>query len=108
MNWTDIIVALISLAGAFIGTVYGIHRANNLTVYRIEQLEKKMDMNSSMQERVLLMEQELKEIKAQLSRIGDSVTRYGEQIDTVYTLADKNQNRIEAIERSIIVKERRN
>ena len=106
MNWTDIVVSLISLLGALIGTMWGIHRANNLTVYRIEQLEKKMDSHANMQERVILMEQELKDIKSQLSRIGDSVARYGEQIDNVYTLADKNQSRIEAIERGIIVKER--
>ena len=38
-----IIVALLSLAGTLIGSLFGIIAANKLVVYRIEQLEKKVE-----------------------------------------------------------------
>lgn len=40
---TAITVALISLVGSLCGTFGGIFVSSKLTIYRIEQLEKKMD-----------------------------------------------------------------
>ena len=40
---TEIIVALLSLLGTAIGSLAGIMAANKLVVYRIEQLEKKVE-----------------------------------------------------------------
>lgn len=64
-----IIVAVLSLAGTLCGTMYGIYKANNLVTYRLEQLEKKMDIHNGVQDRVLTMEQELKFIKAIIDKI---------------------------------------
>lgn len=99
MNWTDIIVALISLCGAAIGTAYGIHRANNLTLYRIEQLEKKVDIHNGVMERVTVIEQQMEQWRRTTEKLNDRVTAHGEQIDQAYTLAEKNEGRIQLLER---------
>lgn len=99
MNWTDIIVALISLAGAAIGTAYGIHKANNLTIYRIDQLEKKVEIHNQVQERVTVIEQQLASWRATTEKLNDRVSAHGEQIDQAWTLAEKNEGRIQLLER---------
>ena len=43
----NIIVALIAFAGTAIGTFGGIVTSSKLTMYRIEQLEKKVDKHNS-------------------------------------------------------------
>ena len=40
---TEILVALIGLAGSGLGSVLGILVSSKLTQYRLEQLEKKVD-----------------------------------------------------------------
>ena len=51
-----IIVALLSLAGTLIGTFGGIVTSNKLTIYRIEQLEKKVEKHNNVIERVYNLE----------------------------------------------------
>lgn len=54
---TEIFIALLSLAGTFIGSLAGILTANKLTNYRIGQLEKKVEKHNSVIERVYDLEQ---------------------------------------------------
>jgi len=56
-----IIVGLLSLGGTLIGTVGGIIASQKLTIYRIQQLEKKMDRHNQVIERVFLMEGRMNE-----------------------------------------------
>jgi uncharacterized protein Yka (UPF0111/DUF47 family) len=51
-----IIVALLSLAGTLIGSIFGILAANKLTNYKIEQLEKKVEKHNQVIERVFKLE----------------------------------------------------
>ena len=53
----DIMIALIALIGTAIGTGGGILMSNRLTVYRIEQLEKKMDKHNTLIERTYKLEE---------------------------------------------------
>ena len=53
-----IVVALISFAGTFAGTLGGIITSNKLTNYRIEQLEKKVEKHNKVVERVYALEKE--------------------------------------------------
>ena len=55
-----IVVALLSMAGTLIGSVAGIMTANKLTVYRIDQLEKKVDKHNTVIERVAVLERDQK------------------------------------------------
>lgn len=51
-----VIVALLSLFGTLIGSLFGILTANKLTIYRIEQLEKKVEKHNNVIERVYKLE----------------------------------------------------
>lgn len=75
-----IVVGVLSLVGTLIGSIAGIMTAQKLTVYRIEQLEKKVDkMYESTTEysnRITLLEKDnriqwkaIEEIKAMLKEL---------------------------------------
>lgn len=70
-----IIVALLSLVGTLIGSLCGILAANKLVVYRIEQLEKKVEKHNNVIERVYNLEKDeaviKEEIKVANHRIDD-------------------------------------
>ena len=70
-----VLVALISFAGTFAGTIGGIITSNKLTTYRIEQLEKKVEMHNKVVERVYVLEKERavfeEEMKVANHRIDD-------------------------------------
>ena len=70
-----IIVAALALIGTLGGTFGGILTANKLTNYRIEQLEKKVEMHNRVVERVYILEKNEavmeEEIKVANHRIDD-------------------------------------
>ncbi|MGI6192697.1 MAG: hypothetical protein ACOYI3_03945 [Christensenellales bacterium] len=55
-----VLVALLSLAGTAIGSLIGIITNNKLIIYRLEQLEKKVEKHNSVIERVALLEKDTK------------------------------------------------
>lgn len=54
-----IIISLISLAGTLVGTFAGIVASAKLTVYRIEQLEKKVEKHNNLVERMYRLEEKV-------------------------------------------------
>lgn len=56
MNWTDIVVALLALVGTAVGSFSGFQ----LTSYRVEQLEKKVDRHNHFAERLPVLEEKIK------------------------------------------------
>lgn len=52
----EIVVGVLSLCGTLIGTVGGILASNKLTLYRIGELEKKVDKHNNVIERVFRLE----------------------------------------------------
>lgn len=64
MGTSEIIVAILSLVGTFIGSYSGIR----LMSYRIEQLEKKVEKHNNVVERMALVE---KDIRVANHRIDD-------------------------------------
>ena len=58
---STIIVALVSFAGTVIGTIGGIIATNRLVAYRLEQLEKKVDLHNNAVERLFKVEGQLLE-----------------------------------------------
>lgn len=54
-----IIVAILSLIGTLLGTLGGIVASSKLTIYRIEQLEKKVEKHNNVIERVFNLEKKL-------------------------------------------------
>ena len=61
---SEIIVALLSLIGTFLGTFSGIR----LVTYRLEQLERRVEKHNSVIERMALAEKDIRESER---RIGD-------------------------------------
>ena len=53
---SEIVVALISLAGTFLGTIGGILASQKLISYRISQLEEKVDKHNTLIDRMYRIE----------------------------------------------------
>lgn len=74
-----LIVAGLSLVGTLAGTFGGILTSNNLTGYRIEQLEKKVEKHNQVVERVFRLEDNDKLLEEKINvanrRISDLETR---------------------------------
>lgn len=68
-----IIVALLSLAGTLMGSLFGILAANKLVVYRIEQLEKKVEKHNNVLERVYSLETEEAVIKEEIKVVNHRI-----------------------------------
>lgn len=54
----EVITAAISLVGTLVGTLGGIALSSNLTNYRIEQLEKKVEKHNNLITRTYKLEQD--------------------------------------------------
>ena len=64
-----IIVAVLSLVGTLVGSLAGIMTANKLVVYRIEQLEKKVEKHNNVIERVYMLEKNEAVIEEELEHL---------------------------------------
>lgn len=53
---STVIIALVSFAGTVVGTIGGIIATNKLVTYRLEQLEKKVDLHNNAVERLFKVE----------------------------------------------------
>lgn len=58
-----VIVALVSFAGTVIGTLGGILATNKLVTFRLEQLEKKVDLHNNAVERLFKVEGQMTEVQ---------------------------------------------
>ncbi len=71
---SEIIVALLSLAGTLMGSLGGILAASKLTNYRLSQLEAKVDKHNRFGERIPVLEEKLKVVNHRLDDL-EEVTR---------------------------------
>lgn len=67
------IMAAVSLVGSLIGTLSGIVISNKLTMYRIEQLEKKVEKHNNVVERTALVEKDLKAVWHNVDEMKDDI-----------------------------------
>ena len=71
----EVISAALSLVGTLVGTLGGIALSSNLTNYRIEQLEKKVEKHNNLITRTYKLEQEFavmdEKVKVANHRIDD-------------------------------------
>ena len=70
---SEIIVALLSLAGTAIGSLFGVMQANRLTSYRIQQLEEEVNKHNNLVERMAIVERDIKAAHHRLDEIHDEV-----------------------------------
>ena len=57
---TEITVSLISFLGTLLGTLGGLIASGRLTIYRISQLEKKVEKHNNLVERMVKVENSVK------------------------------------------------
>lgn len=86
-----ITVALIGLAGSGIGSLAGVVTASKLTLYRIEQLEKKVEKHNNLVERTYKLEKKEELLEAKLA---DHEKLYAEKISVA-------NHRIEDLEKDL-------
>ena len=76
-----IIIALISLFGTVLGTFGGIMTSNKLVIYRIQQLEAKVEKHNQVVERVFRLEDNDKLLESKINdannRINDLARNMG-------------------------------
>ncbi len=70
-----IVVALISLIGTLLGSLFGILAANKLTNYRIQKLEEKVEKHNKVIERVYHLETLDEVIEDQIKTINKRIDR---------------------------------
>lgn len=104
IDWTDIIVALIALLGTGLGTFYGIQKANSLVEYRLKQLEDKVTIHNNLVERMTVVEHDIKAIKTASEKQHAQIIAQSETIDQAYTLAEKNESRIQLLEKGFMAR----
>lgn len=59
MDLTAIIVALVGCLGTVVTALFGIKQSNDKTLYRIDELEKKVEKHNNLVERTYHIEQEI-------------------------------------------------
>lgn len=57
---SEIIVAVLSLVGTLCGSYFANRKSTALIIYRIEQLEKKVEKHNNIIERTYLLEEKMK------------------------------------------------
>lgn len=67
MDWSTILVAAITAIFGFAGTALGTIRGHQLTSYRVEQLEKKVDEHNNFARRIPVVEEQIKVINHRIS-----------------------------------------
>ena len=68
-----IIVAIISLVGTLFGSYLGQRKTTALVVYRLEQLEKKVDKHNNVIERTYILEEQMKSANHRLNNLEKGV-----------------------------------
>ncbi len=78
---SEIIVAAISLIGTLGGSFGGILVANNLTSYRIEQLEKRVEKHNGLIEKTYKLEGEMAEVQHDIRDLKTGIQKGGSHHD---------------------------
>ena len=57
MDWSAIVVGVLTVVGALVGTYFSNRKSQALVEYRLEQLEKKVDLHNKVVERTFRLEE---------------------------------------------------
>lgn len=72
---SEIVVALLSLAGTLLGSLGGVLASSKLTNYRLSQLEKKVDKHNGFGEKIPVLEEKLKVVNHRLDDLEEVMSR---------------------------------
>ena len=68
MDWGTVIAAAVTALCALIGTYFANKKQTALMAYRLEQLEKKVDMHNNFARRMPVLEEQISELKRSLDK----------------------------------------
>ena len=57
MEWTSILVAVITALGSFVGVYFANRKTQALVIYRLEQLEKTVGKHNNLETRIFRLEE---------------------------------------------------
>ena len=60
MDWTSVLVALITAAGAGAGSIYGVKRYNDIVEYRLDELTREVREHNNFARRMPVVEEKIK------------------------------------------------
>ena len=60
---SEVLIAILSLVGTLLGSLFGILAANKLVNYRLQQLERKVELHNNAVERLFIAEGNIKELQ---------------------------------------------
>lgn len=66
MNWTSIVVAIVSALGAGGGSLYGIRKSSCLTDYKLDKLTEEVRKHNDFASRIPVIEERLKVVNHRL------------------------------------------
>ena len=66
IDWTSIVVAVISALGAGCGSLYGIRKSSCLTDYKIDKLTEEVRLHNDFARRIPVIEERLKVVNHRL------------------------------------------
>lgn len=66
-------MAIVSCIGTVIGSMFGVMASSSKTLYRIEQLEKKVEKHNSMVERMIEAEDKIKSHQHQINDLKERI-----------------------------------
>ena len=72
---SEILVALVALAGTLLGSLGGVLASSKLTNYRLSQLEKKVDRHNGFGEKIPVLEEKLKVVNHRLDDLEEVMSR---------------------------------
>jgi hypothetical protein len=72
---SEIIVAVLACAGTVLGSMFGVIASNNKTLWRIEQLEKKVEKHNNLVEWRAEADDKLKNLQYQIIEIKERIER---------------------------------
>lgn len=65
----ETLVSILSLIGTLVGAFGGIIVSSKLTIYRIEQLEKKVDKHNNFAERMPVVEEKISDLSRRMEAV---------------------------------------
>lgn len=80
---STVVVAIISFFGTLIGTAGGIIASGKLTEYRLEQLEKKVDLQNNQTARIPVIEEKIANITGRIKLLERDVSQHNNYFDNL-------------------------
>jgi len=73
LDWTSIVVAVITALGALVGTYFANRKSASLLEYRMKELETKVNLHNSVIERTYKLETAVELLEAEDKRLNERI-----------------------------------